>query len=238
MDEFPDEVEVTELSGPLPAEIQTTAVGFPVRARQIVIKDQESLVVANDWRNQIRALKVQVDEAFDPIIDAAHVAHMKSIEQKKKFWGPLDQAYRIIKQKISEYQAELERQRLEAARAKERAEAEARRIADEAADKAHELIGKGDIDKAEKVIDTATAKVETILDKAPVIPEAVKLNGFKERTQWYAEVTDLGALIAAVAAGKVNQAVLEANMPVLNKMASALKDQMNIAGVVARSRKV
>lgn len=214
------------------------ALAFPLTARSIVIADEASLFKANEFRNGIRALKKEIDDSFDPQIDQANALHKSLLAEKRKFADPLDMADRIVKPKISDYLAEVERKRLEAARAKERAEAEARKIADDTADEANELINKGAIDEAEAIVDKATAKVENVLAAAPVIPERPKVEGFKERTIWYAEVTDLAALVAAVAAGKVQQAVLEANMPVLNKMASALHDQLSVPGVVAKSKKV
>jgi hypothetical protein len=46
------------------------------------------------------------------------------------------------------------------------------------------------------------------------------------------------ALVKAVAAGTQPLALLEPNMPALNKMATALKSAMNIPGVKAEERKV
>ena len=58
------------------------------------------------------------------------------------------------------------------------------------------------------------------------------------REVWSAEVTDIKALCRAVADGKASTECVMANMPVLNRMASALKATMNIPGVRAYSKRV
>lgn len=54
----------------------------------------------------------------------------------------------------------------------------------------------------------------------------------------YTEITDLKALCLAVATGKVSPESVTANMPVLNRLAVALKGTMNIPGVKAYSKRV
>ncbi|MEN6492603.1 MAG: hypothetical protein ABFC85_11500 [Rectinema sp.] len=212
------------------------ALAFPATARTIVIKDDQSLVAANDYRNNIRALKAQVDEYYDPLIEKAEVTRKAAVEGKKSivekkayFWDPLDQADRSIKAKISDYNAEVERQRMEALRAQERAREKARQIADEASDKAHSLIKNGELGEVDKVVDQATEKVEAILGAVAPVPEKIKLDGFKEQIRWYAEVMDVE---------KIPRKYMIPDMVMLNKLAVALKHSFDIPGVIAKSRKV
>ena len=67
---------------------------------------------------------------------------------------------------------------------------------------------------------------------APAMP---KVKGISTRKKWSAEVTDKMALVKAVAEGRQPLRMLEPNMKVLNQMAVALKDEMRVDGVVAKS---
>jgi hypothetical protein len=63
-----------------------------------------------------------------------------------------------------------------------------------------------------------------------------KVKGISNQTTWRAVVTDKAALIKAVAEGKIGDDVLEPNMVVLNKLARALKKQLDVPGVVAEDK--
>jgi hypothetical protein len=244
VEEFPDEgaLIAKEASDLEPVAI-TRALSFPLAAKNIVIKDEESLVTANNFRNDIRAIKAEVEKYYDPLIDKAEVTRKAAVEGKKSivdkkdyFWNPLDYADRLAKSKISDYLAEQDRIRLAAEREKRRAEEEARQIADKAADEAYELAKNGDFKTAEKIVDAATEKAEAVLASPPEIPEKIKLDNFRERTQWWAEVIEPSLipqkdLLPDVWEGSTQQKKFDA-------MARVMKDQMRIPGVVARSRKI
>ncbi len=67
---------------------------------------------------------------------------------------------------------------------------------------------------------------------APVVQVDVpKVAGLTSRKNYKAKVTDLMALVKAVAEGKAPLAYVLPNESVLDKMAKALKQQMSIPGV-------
>jgi hypothetical protein len=55
---------------------------------------------------------------------------------------------------------------------------------------------------------------------------------------WGAEVRDIKALCRAIAEGKASPNLVTPNMPALNKLATALKETMNVPGVRPYSRRV
>lgn len=71
----------------------------------------------------------------------------------------------------------------------------------------------------------------------PVIAHAApKVAGVSTRYDWHGEVTDKLALVKAVAAGNAPLDLLDVNMPMLNKLAKALKSALAYAGVKAVER--
>ena len=70
------------------------------------------------------------------------------------------------------------------------------------------------------------------------MPSVPKTPGVSKSQRWYAEVVSLLDLVKAVAEGKAPVECLEANMPVLNKLATASRSMMKIPGVVAKTKPV
>ena len=71
----------------------------------------------------------------------------------------------------------------------------------------------------------------TVAPPPAVSQEPPKIAGISTRTTYSAEVTDLMALVKAVAAGAVPLVVLQADMKVLNAQAKALKEHLVYPGV-------
>ena len=154
------------------------------------------------------------------------------IEQGKRiddfFKAPLDalnSARDIINRKRQDYRADAERVRMQAeAKAQEAARKEQERLRKEA----DALAAKGKTEQAEAKRNIA----EQI--QAPVVAAPLPTTkGLSVRKMWRANVTDKLALIRAVATGTVPPSVLDVNQPVLNRMAGALKGEMNYPGVEA-----
>lgn len=74
----------------------------------------------------------------------------------------------------------------------------------------------------------AVKAAETIVAPAPVAP--VKVAGISKRVTYKVEVTDLKALCAAVAAGTVPLSAVKADEAALNRVANALKGDLNYPG--------
>lgn len=205
---------------------------WPERARLLVVDTDASFVEAGELLTAIKALRKEVDDAFDPIVAAAHKAHKIACEQKKRAEAPLLEAERILKGSLAAYHAEQQRKareeqlRLEA---EARARDEERRIAEAAA-----LEAQGRPEEAERVLDE-----EPVLVDAPVVaPPTPKVEGVSIREKWTAEVVDKAALIAAVAQNPTLQPLLVPDMQALSRMAGALKGELRIPGVRVRREQV
>lgn len=121
------------------AEIERKVPALVDQASAIVIRDQDSMSAANDFSIAIKRMRKEIDEAFDPIIEAAHVAHKIALDKKRKYIEPVDAAEKMVKGKIGAYlieqdriRKEAERRAWEAEQAKIRAQQEALRKEQEA----------------------------------------------------------------------------------------------------------
>jgi membrane protein involved in colicin uptake len=146
-----------------------------------------------------------------------------------------DEAARLAREAAEKRAAEEKalREAEEAERAGNRAAAEAARAeAERAAKEAAKLDVRAEakVEKAEaKAADlelAAASVVSTIVD----IPKAAAA-GVSGRENWRAEVTDLRALVQAVAAGQAPLSLLQANDKVIGQQARSLKAEFNVPGV-------
>ena len=117
------------------------------------------------------------------------------------------------------------------------ASAEAQRVADEAARKAAEDQQLAEAAAAEAAGDReaaeAIAAAPTFVPPVIVAPAIPKVAGIARRETWSAKVTDLAALVRAVANGQAPLTALTPNMTVLNGLARSMQAQMRIPGVQA-----
>lgn len=213
-------------------EVETKALTIVDQAKAVVVKDAESYTAAGVMWKTIKDMMKEVSDTFDPIIEQAHKAHKKALEQKAKYYSPLDQASRNVKKLMSDYDEEQRRI----------AEAEARRL-QEIARKAEEERRLQEAILAEEAGEKEEAAA--ILEEPVYVPPVQvqkatsKLQGGPVyREVWSARVTDIRALCRAVADGKASPECVMGNMPTLNRMATALKATMQIPGVVAESKRV
>lgn len=161
--------------------------------------------------NPIKKLKDYYDDMFDIPIKALK-------EDKMKFEGMMS-AFRIAQEneRIARERELQEQARLE--------EEKQKKALDKKIEKA---IINGDLNKVEELKE----KKEDIYIAVPVLAtQDLKVEGLQIRKRWTAEVTDLMALVKAIANGQVPISAVDANMPTLNKMALVNKDTMPVPGV-------
>jgi len=211
-------------------EVYQKALSVPEQAKGLKIVDGTSYQRGGQVLVMIKKLRAEVNETFDPIIKKAHEAHREAIAKKKKVEAPLIEAENIVKPAMAAYDT-LQRQRVEAER--RRLEEEARKRAeDEALAAALHAEKQGEIEEAEAIINEP-------LEVAPIVqPAATKVAGVSYRENWTADITDMMALVKAVAAGEQPLSLLVINMPALNQMARALKAELKIPGVKAVCHKI
>jgi len=205
-------------------EIENKAQILPQEAKALVIEDDASFQRAGAFLVNIKKVRAEINETFDPIIKKQHEAHKEAVAQKKKIEAPLIEAESIIKPRMAAYHEEQERKRREE-EDRIRKEADRKAQEEQIADAvlAHE---SGQEELGDAILE-APAYIPTIV--AP--KAAVKIEGVSFRDNYKAEVTDLKALMMAVLEGQVPSNVIEANMSVLNSLARSLKGQLNYPGV-------
>lgn len=98
-------------------QLKKDALGYPDRAKRIIVHDNLTLIVANDFILDVKAMRKEVAGSYDPII-----SHAKA--EKKKYDDPLKEAEGIARLHVTAYLdklARIQREADERARAKEEA---------------------------------------------------------------------------------------------------------------------
>jgi hypothetical protein len=203
------------------------------QVRAIEIVDTPSYERAGEFLKGIKALLKKIEESCGPVKKKTHEAWKAAVKQENDHKAPLLEAERLLKGRIGDYHAELERKRrIEEARLAE----EARRKEEGARlEEAAALEAAGEIEEAEKLIS----------DPPPPLPppvaavETPKVAGVFSRELWEAELIDLNKVISAAHAdpkGPARQLVGFLQKEA-NQMARATKGQMNIPGVRFRPKR-
>ena len=103
-------------------QLKKDALGFPERAKRIMVHDAKTLSIANDFLISIKIMRDEIGRTFNPIIKKAHEAHKEAVAKKKEHEEPLKDAETTIKVHIGAYmtlQAEIRREAEEKARREE-----------------------------------------------------------------------------------------------------------------------
>ena len=148
----PEDDAAVPLAIPIPpakneAEIERRVPALVDQAAAIIIRDQGSMAIANDFSIAIKKMRREINEAFDPIIEAAHVAHKIALGKKRKYIEPVDAAERMVKGKIGAYLTEQDRIRREAERKAWEAEQEKIRAQQEARRREQEVLRRAEEDR-------------------------------------------------------------------------------------------
>lgn len=219
----------------------------------LAVKDPAAFEQAAEMSRTITAYIKRVGEVLDPIVDAAHKAHKVAVAQRDALLKPAQGAKRVLGERMEAYDREIQRQRREAemaaqrererleAEERERVAAEQRRLQAEADERALAAAvaaeAAGDVQLAERIVAAPPVVVPVaprpVFTPPVVAPPAAVSAGISFRDNYRAEVTDLAALVKAVAAGSQPLTLLMANQVALNQVACALKDALAIPGVRA-----
>ena len=95
------------------AKVEERSLTLTEEVNGVSISDQESLNKANNFLAEIKGLRKEVADTFDPIISKAHKAHAEALAQKKKIDAPLADAEKTIKRGMAFYIDEQDRKREE-----------------------------------------------------------------------------------------------------------------------------
>jgi hypothetical protein len=210
------------------------ADGVLEAARALAVRDEDGkglvLRAVDDWK----ALLGEVDAHFDPAINQAHGLHKRLLGDKDKIAGPIKAAIRTGKDKVLDYDAEVKRKAwmIEQARLEEIAKREAE--AQEALRKAAKAKTP---EKAAEILRKADERTLGAIPLPEAAPEPSKTPG--TQTRWSAEVLDVKALCAAVAAGIVPVDYVEPCAKMLNAVAVKRKTRdLGIPGVIGVSKTI
>lgn len=211
--------------------IETTALSRIDQARQLRVRDETDYASAGDFLLALRGLRRSIDDTFDAPIAAAHAAHRAAIAAKKKHADKVDEAERIVKREMGRFLKDQEDRRLAhetALEARAQAEAEARR-----AQEVERLAAAGE------TVAAAAVAAEPLEVPAVFVPPSVPhVSGISARKTYRAVVTDLLALVAAVASRRVPKEALLANQPFLNAQARDQKQALGWPGVAVEEEQV
>lgn len=170
---------------------------------------------------RLKSRYLQAEAVLKPALLNWHEAERKRAEEQRR---QQEEAARKLRE-------EEQRKAREAEEARLAAEAEARKAA-EAGDVEAMFAAEEKAAEAAQAEAVAIETAEVLQHAAPVAVAApAKLAGVSTRQEWKAEVTDLMALVKAVAEGNASIELLQANQVEINKRAKALKKEFNVPGV-------
>jgi hypothetical protein len=187
-------------------EARSVALALPDNARTIRVVDYVSKVAANAFFLKCREARKLIAAHYDPKIDEwkaakklADDSRAKMVAEKTSAEAPIVEAEGIVKSEILRFD-EMEQKRL----AEERREADmrSRKEAEDALLRAAaDAEAVGDVTEADALLEEAAAPRLPIFSPPP--PPVAKLSGTAVYEIWKFEVTDLRALVNAVASGRI-----------------------------------
>lgn len=204
-------------------EVETKALSVVDQAKAVKIIDAESYTSAGVLWKSIGDMIKEVRDTFDPICEAAHKAHKAATAKRALYLDPLESAYKKVKQLMSDYDLEQDRiRRAEEERLREiaRREEEERRLQE-----AIILESEGQSDVAEVVMEAPVYVAPVVIPKTTPKMEGGPI--FRE--VWDFEIIDEKA---------IPREYMVPDLVKIRKVVTALKNQSNIAGVRAYSKRV
>jgi len=208
-------------------ELEKQSTDLVLRANQTGdIVTAEHYEAAVNIGKALREMKKGIEAFFSPLKSKAYASWKEICGTENKILDPLKTAQGALDRKIGAYLQAQEQERLK--REQEAREAALKAEQDRLLAEASHLSETGQQEQAEQVLEQAV-KVE-----APpvVLPSSVpKITGTSSRTNWKFQVTDLMALVKAVADGKVPIGAIKADDVFLGQMARAMKQNMKWPGV-------
>ena len=212
-------------------QLKTAAQHALDTATSLKVLSQTDYERAGETRKDIKAMLSSIKNYWGPKKDQAHQLHKALVQAEKDMTSPLEQADKMIDQRMGEYRREIERQRMEAEKERRRIEEEARRAAEEAQRLIDEASQKEELDEDDaEILMIAREEVETKIAAYESIKEApaeVKMQGISVRRTWKARVVDPG-LVPISVAGIMIRPIDES---VLNKIAVNSKGAFECPGV-------
>ena len=203
----------SEYSAVVVASQKLTAIVTAEDAEEATKYGRLLQVAAKETEAFFKGVKSTIDDIKKPVLQA-----------EKDDSGPYNSEKNRLGGLLTAYQAAERRKREEEERIAR--EAAAKQAEEEALQRAIELAAAGEEEAADAVLE------EPIIAAPVVIPaSAPKPTGSVARKNYDIEVTDLKALVAAVAAGKLPLLCISANESFIRNQAKAMKEAFSMEGV-------
>ena len=193
--------------------------------------DEASFIEAGNFRVALNKARTDAKEKLEPMRVKSYAAYQEVMKLIKEVMTPFEASLSILDGSIGIYRDRQEQKRREE---EEKARAEAKKQAEDAKLRVAEEADKsGDHARAEAILETPTMVV------TPVTQTAAKVDGMSFRETWKVDpVINLKLLAQAACQGRIPLECVMPNMTVLNNMARALKQNLNIPGVQAVRERV
>jgi hypothetical protein len=204
---------------------------FVEEVKNQAIKDKNSLDEVVAKTKALKKVRALIKGFLEPEVKELYIEYTGKRDVMNGFSKPLEAIEKQKKKEMIAYEREQERIRKEEeAKALKKAEEEAREEKKLLEKEALEAMDKGDEEEAE--LKAAQAEQVSPQDHIPAQkPAYMPPQGTSIRENWKAEVTDMMALIKAVAADPNLINCLTPNQTYLNQRARSDKDNLKIPGV-------
>lgn len=213
--------------------VERQALAVRDRAHAIAVRTPAEYESAVNFLRETKAIREAIEQTFDPAIKAAHDAHKAVLAAKRRHLDPVDDAERHVKGLVGAYTTEQQRLAREAQRAAEEERARLARAAEE------ERLRREAVNLYPSTEDALPPPPpEEPPPAPPPLPIVPAAPGVQVRAKWVADVTDLAALVRAVATGAAPLHLLAADATALRKFAEATKGTASIPGVAFRQESV
>lgn len=198
------------------------------RANALSVYDDSSYAEASELVKQVKLASKRVEDYWEPMRKSTYDAYKAVNTHKSEMADPLKKAEKIIKAKMSDYVAEVERKRREE-------EERLRQLAKEEAEKkvreAEEAMLNGDSELAE--IAMAEAQVmEQTTDTLSVSVNTPEVSGVSKRKDWEIVSVDSAKVPVEVAGVEIRPVDEKAVMALIR----GTKGKVTIPGVVYREK--
>tara|TARA_R110000868_G_scaffold78701_3_gene224233 strand:- start:498 stop:1409 length:912 start_codon:yes stop_codon:yes gene_type:complete len=229
-----EQMEAAVVREPTPADValQGNKETLIARATALQVVDAASYQQAVELGQVLTGFVKDAEAHFDPDCNRAYTLWKSLTTKRKDFLDPLQAGIEALKGRaVRWFQTEEQKRREE----QHRRDIEAQRLANEEAARKEQaaaaLRTQGDHETANELVQEAQEIRQSPPPAAPVQSAAPTVAGAGVRANWVHEVTDLKALVKAVAEGKVSPEAIQANDTYLRGRAKTDKNTWACPGV-------
>lgn len=212
--------------------VEEKALSIVDQAKAVRVTDAETYTVAGSLWKSIGDMIKEVKDTFDPLVQAAHLAHKAVVEKRAKYLDPLTAAQKSVKKLMSDYDLEQERIRQE----EQRRLAEIARKQEEERLLAEAILAEEEAKRNGATHEEAAQEAQAVIDEpvyvAPVVVAKAtpKLQGGPVyRTVWKARIINEKL---------IPREYLVPDLVKINGVVRSLKGSANIPGVQAYEERV